>query len=214
MALALQADGWYLRSDIIWSKPNPMPESVTDRPTKSHEYIFLMSKSSSYYYDAEAIAEPVASSTIKRLSQDIENQDGSYRVPGKSNGSMKAVPPRYGGKKYSEHPKEFHRTKSGNAYEFREKRNKRDVWTISTKPFKGAHFAVFPPELIEPCILAGSPERGVVLDPFLGSGTTAVVARKLSRKYIGIELRNEFIEMAEQRIKQIEPSLFDTEVVK
>jgi len=150
VALALQADGWYLRQDIIWHKPNPMPESVTDRCTKAHEYIFLLSKSPQYYFDNEAIKEPVANSSVSRLSQNnLSNQLGSNRVPFKTNGTMKAV---------------------GNT----ENRNKRSVWTITTKPFKGAHFATFPPDLIEPCILAGCPEGGTVLDPFGGAGTTGL----------------------------------------
>ena len=136
VALALQADGWYLRQDIIWHKPNPMPELVTDRCTKAHEYIFLLSKSPQYYFDHKAIKEHVTDSSISRLSQNnLPNQLGSDRVPFKTNGTMKAV---------------------GNT----ENRNKRSVWTVTTKPFKGAHFATFPPDLIEPCILAGCPEGG------------------------------------------------------
>jgi DNA modification methylase len=200
LAFALRADGWYLRQDIIWAKPNPMPESVTDRCTKSHEYIFLMAKSQKYYYDNEAISEPVAESTVSRLGQDIENQKGSDRVPGKTNGTMKAVPPRYGGNKYTQNPEIFNRTKSGNAYDYRPFRNKRDVWTVTTNPFKGAHFAVFPLKLIEPCILAGCPENGIVLDPFGGSGTTACVAKAHNRQYIIIDLNPEYVKMAERRL--------------
>ena len=199
VAFALRADGWYLRQDIIWAKTNPMPESVTDRCTKNHEYIFLFSKSPHYYYDAEAIAEPVTGSTMKRLSQNIKDQSGSERVPGKTNGNMKAAAPRYGGKKYSENPEVFNRTKSGNAYEYRPMRNKRSVWTVSTQPFKEAHFATYPPKLIEPCILAGCPKDGIVLDPFMGSGTTAMVAGQLQRNYIGFELNPEYVEIAEKR---------------
>lgn len=136
VAFALQADGWYLRQDIIWHKPNPMPESVRDRCTKAHEYIFMMSKSPKYHFDAEAVKEPVAESTTARLAQPtLHKQAGSSRVPGKTNGNMKAV---------------------GNG----ETRNRRSVWTVTTKPFKGAHFATFPPDLIEPCVLAGTSERG------------------------------------------------------
>lgn len=200
LAFALRADGWYLRQDIIWAKSNPMPESVTDRCTKSHEYIFLFSKSQKYYYDHEAIKEPVTASTTKRMSQDIDSQNGLDRVPGKINGNMKAVLPRYGGKKYTETPDAFNRTKSGNAYDYRPYRNKRDVWTVTTKPYKGAHFATFPQDLIKPCILAGCPENGIVLDPFMGSGTTAVTAQELRRNFIGIELNADYIEMANQRI--------------
>jgi DNA modification methylase len=177
-----------------------MPESVTDRCTKSHEYIFLLSKSAKYYYDAEAIKEPVAVSTKQRMSQDIDKQRGSDRVPGKTNGPMKAVLPRYGGKKYTENPEVFSRTKSGNAYDYRDKRNKRDVWSVSTKPYKGAHFATFPPELIIPCILAGCIVNGVVLDPFMGSGTTGAVAKKLGRNYIGFDLNGKYVELANDRI--------------
>lgn len=199
LAFALRADGWYLRQDIIWAKPNPMPESVKDRCTKSHEYIFLLSKSRRYYFDGEAISEPVASSSIQRLSQNIDAQKGSDRVPFKTNGNMKAVLPRYGGKKYTENPDKFYRTKSGNAYDYRPKRNKRDVWTVTTKPFKGAHFATFPPDLIEPCILAGCPVGGVVLDPFAGSGTTGMVAKQNNRDFILIELNADYVQICEER---------------
>lgn len=215
LAFALRADGWYLRQDVIWAKPNPMPESVTDRCTKSHEYVFLFSKSPHYYFDAEAIAEPVAASTIKRLSQDISTQSGSDRVPGKSNGPMKAVAPRYGGHKYTIEPDVFYRTKSGNAYECHEKRNKRDVWMISTKPNKIAHFATFPPELIKPCILSGCPKGGIVCDPFMGSGTTLVTANKLDRNCIGFDINSEYCDMANKRRAQemAQQSLFTREVV-
>jgi len=181
VAFALQADGWYLRQDIIWHKPNPMPESVRDRCTKSHEYIFLFSKKPKYYFDAEAIAEPVAAPTVERLSQPtIATQKGSDRVPGKTNGPMKAVGTQ-------------------------EKRNKRSVWTVSTKPFKGAHFATFPPELITPCILAGSREGDTVLDPFAGAGTTGLVASRNGRGFIGIELNPEYADMARKRIHDDAP---------
>jgi DNA modification methylase len=142
VALALQGDGWILRGDIVWHKPNPMPESVADRPTRSHEFVFLLAKSPRYYYDANAVKE---------------------------------------------------RTDEG-------VRSRRSVWSIPTHPYRGAHFATFPPALIEPCILAGSKPGGVVLDPFMGSGTTAVVARSLGRQYIGCEINPAYVEMAEQRI--------------
>lgn len=206
LAFALRADGWYLRSDIIWAKNNPMPESVKDRCTKSHEYIFFLTKSQKYYFDDEAIAEPVKDSTVKRMSQDIENQNGSY-TPSKGNGRMKAAAPRYGGKKYTENPDKFYRTKSGQAYNFRPKRKKRDVWAVSTQPYKGAHFATFPPKLIEPCILAGCPENGVVLDPFGGSGTTGMVARENGREFILIELNEEYVKLCEERTEGIQTKI-------
>lgn len=179
-----------------------MPESVRDRCTKSHEYIFLLSKSPKYYFDAESIAEPVSESTVWRCSQDLESQTGSDRVPVKTNGNMKAVMPRYGGNKYTKSPDVFSRTKSGNAYEYRPKRNKRSVWTITTKPFRGSHFAVFPVDLIEPCILAGCPIDGTVLDPFTGSGTTGVAALRNGRNFIGVEINPKYADMANNRIKR------------
>lgn len=201
LAFALRADGWYLRQDIIWSKPNPMPESVRDRCTKAHEYIFMLSKSARYYYDAEAIAEAVAPSTVARLAQDIESQAGSDRVPGKTNGRMKAAPPRFGGNKYGDLEGELHRTKSGNEYELGNgTRNKRSVWEVATQPFSEAHFATYPPALIEPCILAGCPKGGTVLDPFFGAGTTGLIADRLGRDCIGIELNPEYAEIARKRL--------------
>lgn len=203
VAFALQADGWYLRQDIIWSKPNPMPESVKDRCTKSHEYLFLLTKSPRYYYDAEAIAEPVSPSTVARLSQpSLEQQRGSDRVPGKTNGAMKAVPPRFGGSKHGDDDSEDHRTKSGNEYVFSEKRNRRSVWTIATQPYKEAHFAVFPPQLVEPCILAGSREGDTVFDPFAGSGTALEVAQRLGRKAVGVELNPDYMQLIRKRLAQ------------
>uniref|UniRef100_UPI000AB42CE6 DNA-methyltransferase n=1 Tax=Clostridium sp. NkU-1 TaxID=1095009 RepID=UPI000AB42CE6 len=206
LAFSLRADGWYLRQDIIWHKPNPMPESVTDRCTKSHEYIFLLSKSPKYYYDAESIAEDVTESTTKRLSQNIQEQKGGV-LPGKTNGNMKAKSPRFGGKKYTEDPETFFRTKSGNAYEYRPKRNKRDVWSVTTKPYKGAHFATFPQDLIEPCILAGCPKDGIVLDPFFGSGTTGAAAQKYNRNYIGIEINPKYCNLADSRNASVQISM-------
>lgn len=179
LAFALRADGWYLRQDIIWHKPNPMPESVTDRCTKSHEYIFLLSKSPKYYFAAAEIQE-------FSVSHGIEHRDN---------------PPRYGGKKYTDTPETFYRTKSGNAYEHRETRNKRDVWSITTKPYTDAHFATFPLDLAETCILAGCPLNGIVLDPFFGSGTTGVAAKRLMRNYIGIEINPKYVEMATRRLE-------------
>lgn len=203
LAFALRADGWYLRQDIIWAKPNPMPESVKDRCTKSHEHIFLLSKSPKYYFDAEAISEPIAGASTKRYAQKIEQQKGSDRVPGKSNGPMKSVLPRFGGNKYANlqnYPgSDKYRTKSGSIYMPAPRRNKRDVWTVSTKPFKGAHFAVFPPDLIAPCVLAGCPKNGTVLDPFFGSGTTGEVAMSFGREFVGIELNEDYCRIAETR---------------
>lgn len=201
LAFALRADGWYLRQDIIWAKPNCMPESVRDRCTKSHEYIFLLSKSDRYYFDAAAISEPIAGSSTMRYLQNLEGQSGSDRQPGKTNGKMKAVLPRFGGGKYRDDESKENRTKSGNLYVPALRRNKRDVWTIGTGGFKGAHFAVFPEKLVEPCILAGCPEGGLVLDPFAGSGTTGVVAKHLARNFIGIELNPEYCRMADERIR-------------
>jgi hypothetical protein len=204
VAFALQADGWWLRQDIVWHKPNPMPESVRDRCTKAHEYVFLLTKSERYYYDAEAVSEPVAVSTTTRLSQpSLPLQGGSDRVPGKTNGPMKAVGPRFGGNKFGDSDDPKHATKSGNVYQIPDangRRNRRSVWTVTTKPYSGAHFATMPPDLVEPCILAGCPEGGTVLDPFAGSGTTLAVAAELGRSGIGCELNPEYIELAEQRI--------------
>lgn len=189
VAFALQEDGWNLRQDIVWSKPNPMPESVTDRCTKSHEYIFLFSKSQKYYFDAEAIREPVQETTAKRCSQ---------------SGGTRPLP-RYGGKKYTAYPEQFYRTKSGGLYDVGDgRRNKRDVWTVSTAPCKEAHFATFPPELIRPCIRAGAPINGMVLDPFFGSGTTGVVCTQENRNYIGIELNRDYVQIAKRRIEAVE----------
>ncbi len=193
-AFAMREDGWYLRQDIIWAKPNPMPESVRDRCTRSHEYIFLFSKSRRYFYDAEAISEPVAKSTTKRLAQKVEDQKGSDRAVGKSNGPMKACYPRYGGRQ----------DKSCAIYEPHLRRNKRDVWTVTTRGYKGAHFATFPPDLIRPCVLSGCPEGGTVLDPFCGSGTTLQVARECGRDGIGIELNKEYLQLIANRVGDIE----------
>lgn len=191
LAFALRADGWYLRQDIIWQKTNPMPESVRDRCTKCHEYIFLLSKTPRYYFDGEAIAEPTAESTKKRLSQNIEAQAGSQRAYGKTNGPMKACAPRYGGK---------------------DRRNKRDVWTVSTKPYKGAHFATFPPDLIAPCILAGSRSGGTVLDPFCGTATTLQVANQLGRNGIGIELNTDYEPLIKDRLGEYRKIIAPEEV--
>jgi DNA modification methylase len=199
VAFALQADGWYLRSDIIWHKPNPMPESVTDRPTKSHEYLFLLSKSERYHYDHTAIQEDA-------VTDDPRVVDGF--VPKSANGKHRGDPqssefrkqPRFGGTKYGDSDDPKHATKSGNEYEPNGKRNKRTVWTVPTSPYKGAHFATFPPALIEPCIKAGSKAGDVVLDPFGGAGTTGLVADRLGRDAILCELNPEYAKMAGERI--------------
>jgi len=177
VAFALQADGWYLRQDIIWAKPNPMPESVTDRCTKAHEYIFLLSKAARYYYDAEAIKE--------------ESVD-----PESHNGRRKRNHQKFDGEPMSDTRIGFAKL-DGQKYPTR---NRRSVWTIATKPYKGAHFATFPPKLVEPCVLAGCPAGGIVLDPFAGSGTTGAVAVSHGRKFIGIELNAEYCELARKRI--------------
>lgn len=210
LAFALRADGWYLRQDIIWHKPNPMPESVTDRCTKSHEYIFLLSKSERYFYDHEAVKEPASPASIARWDQDIEGQIGSDRVPGKTNGNMKAVGGK-GGKNAFRGQGHHRDSDTGPANRegrdmqdvgASETRNKRSVWTVATVPYKGAHFATFPPALIEPCILAGAPSGGVVLDPFFGSGTTGQVAQNLGRKFIGCELNPAYKALQDERLCQ------------
>jgi DNA modification methylase len=203
LAFALRADGWYLRQDIIWSKPNPMPESVGDRCTKAHEYLFLLSKSQRYYFDQDAIAEGLAEASISRLAQNVDDQEGSDRVPGKSNGAMKAVggsrrrgvPPRHAQYPESSDQRGLDDVGRGG------KRNKRSVWTVATQPYKEAHFATFPPQLIEPCILAGSPVGGTVLDLFGGSGTTGMVAQKLGRSAVLIDLNPDYQPMMEKRVR-------------
>ncbi len=175
VAFALQADGWYLRQDIIWHKPNPMPESVRDRCTKAHEYIFLLSKSERYFYDAEAIKEPETMRPQRRLT------------PRKANPNAKV------------HGMPVYRQAEGGTGGGM--RNKRSVWTVATRPYKGAHFAAFPPALIEPCILAGSRVGDVVFDPFMGSGTTAAVAVKHGRKYLGCELNEDYRALQDARIQ-------------
>lgn len=201
LAFALRADGWYLRQDIVWHKPNPMPESVTDRCTKAHEYVFLLSKSTKYYYNQDAILEPVSPRTHARLSQDVEKQIGSERANGgqKTNGNMKAV-----SRKLSEPGAGIKSNKSfSNAVCLMvDKRNKRSVWTVATEAFSEAHFATFPTELVKPCILAGCVPGGTVLDPFCGSGTTLWVARELACYGLGIELNPEYIEIAHRRLGQ------------
>ena len=212
LAFALREDGWFLRQDIIWSKPNPMPESVTDRCTKAHEYIFMLSKSNRYYYDYEAIKRPAAESSIARLNQDIENQKGSERVPGKVNGNMKAVGKIDKQRGHSRRHAGFNeRWDNMTVKEQCEMcANKRSVWEVATQPFKEAHFATFPQELISDCIKAGSPVDGIVLDMFMGSGTTALVASKLNRNYIGFEQSEKYVKIAQRRLAK-ELGLFNPE---
>lgn len=183
VAFALQADGWYLRSDIIWSKPNPMPESVTDRPTKAHEYIFLMSKSAKYFYDADAVREEALPEKSCGANSTVRNK---AHLPGnKQNGRGvgNVMPEKWN------HP-------NG--------RNKRTVWEIATQPFPEAHFAVFPEKLVEPCVKAGSATGDTILDPFSGAGTVGVVCKHFKREFIGIELKPEYVAMAEKRIAKTE----------
>jgi DNA modification methylase len=176
LAFALREDGWYLRQDIIWHKPNPMPESVRDRCTKSHEYIFLLSKSRKYYYNYKAIQEPAKTTDFVIRDREAGQMN---KVPGRSH-------------------------MNGLKHNMYKVRNIRDVWSVPVRPFKGAHFATFPEELIKPCILAGSRENGIVLDPFFGSGTTGVVATKFNRDFIGIELNSDYIDIAKRRLESVQ----------
>ena len=186
LAFALRADGWYLRSDIIWLKENPMPESCRDRPSRCYEHIFLLTKSKKYYYDAAAIAEPIAPGTAARYRQGRSaGHKYAEEVPGQ--GKVQGI----------------NKTRSGGYYDdalMPTTRNKRDVWLINTVPYKGGHFAAYPPKLAETCILAGCPAGGIVLDPFFGSGTTGLAAKSLDRRYIGIELNAEYCALAGARI--------------
>lgn len=226
VAFALQADGWYLRQDIIWSKPNPMPESVTDRCTKAHEYIFLLSKSPKYYFDADEIKEraiyglngedhrPAGIVRNREYDYDskINNNPAAYMVRGSTatlgdkNSARRDA--RAGKGRFAYKGKRTQDSTGKNGQQsfvsIPERRNKRSVWTVSTKPYKDAHFATFPMDLIKPCVLAGSPMGGVCLDPFMGSGTTAVVSMIIGRQYIGIELNPKYVKIAEARIKEYE----------
>ena len=187
VAFALQADGWYLRSDIIWHKPNPMPESVSDRPTKAHEYLFLLTKSARYYYDAEAIAE-------QATPQQRTGRAGGYQCP--ADIALAATGKRHGSTGLN--------GPSGDT------RNRRSVWTVATQPYAEAHFATFPEDLITPCVLAGSREGDTVLDPFTGSGTTGVVALNHARSFVGVELNPAYVALARRRIGRVAP-LFSRE---
>ena len=179
VAFALRADGWYLRSDIIWNKTNPMPESVTDRPTKSHEYLFLLTKSPRYFYDAEAIEEPASWERWGDQTEKKAHTGKAAHLGGKTIGELT----------------------------IRDKKNKRSVWTITTQPYSEAHFATFPEKLVEPCILAGSREGDVVLDPFVGSGTTLRVAKNGNRIGVGMDINEEYLDMAKARIGTNQPML-------
>jgi DNA modification methylase len=189
VAFALQADGWYLRSDIIWSKPNPMPESVTDRPTKSHEYLFLLSKSARYFYDTEAVLEAVQSgpSDIRKMTEGRDRIGGLVKES--TDRKMAASGLTNVGQKRS----------VGNPAG----RNLRSVWTIATQPYPGAHFATFPQKLVEPCVKAGCPEGGTVLDPFAGSGTTGLVAQHLGRRAVLIDLSGDYLVQCLERNRQV-----------
>jgi DNA modification methylase len=208
LAFALRADGWYLRQDIIWHKPNPMPESVKDRCTKAHEYIFLLTKSDRYHFDSAAIEEPIQDVTALRMLRGVSDTHKNVNgAPGQTKHSMNQPRPNV--------RKEFDSSMGGGGTSFvghsgykkadgtlmiKPTRNKRSVWTVNTKPYKGAHFAVFPEELIEPCILAGAPTDSIVLDPFMGSGTTAAMALRLGRKYLGCELNEDYKPLQDSRI--------------
>jgi DNA modification methylase len=184
LAFALRESGWYLRQEIIWHKPNPMPESVRDRCTKSHESLFLLAKSPKYYFDHKAIMEPAKYDGRKNLAK-----KPSQKYLQSNTGAPVQTLTKGGGDRWRVLDGEF-------------VRNKRDVWTIPTRPFKGAHFATFPPDLIKPCVLAGCPIDGIVVDPFFGAGTTGLVAQQLGRNYIGIDLNAEYGKIAEERLQK------------
>lgn len=202
VAFALQVDGWYLRSDIIWAKPNPMPESVTDRPTKSHEYIFLLTKSERYYYNVDAIKEPSIyfddnQNGIRPVYKDARSYDGKHSDKQRGHGRRHAG--------FNDRWDLMSKHEQCSAM-----RNKRSVWNISTYPYTGAHFATFPEEIPSICIKAGSREGDLILDPFMGSGTVAMIAKRLKRNYVGIELNPQYIAMAEKRISlEMEPLLVE-----
>jgi len=198
VALALQCDGWCLRSDIIWHKPNPMPESVKDRPTRAHEYIFLFSKQSHYYYDARAIAEPVSGNAHSR-GNGVNVKTQCYPA------GWAAGPGNHDVRLHNQ--TRLHRSRQNESYSARvtepvAERNRRTVWTIPTFGYPKAHFATFPPALVEPCILAGSRPGDIVLDPFCGSGTTGAVAVAHGRSFVGLELKREYIELSRERLDE------------
>lgn len=200
LAFALRADGWHLRADIIWQKPNAMPESVKDRPTRAHEYIFLLSKSARYYYNAEAVKEPA----VGFYNAAPAGSKGTGKPNARRRGNSRTF---RGGGAYThdraaENSATVERESHGLAPNESGKRNRRSVWTIATRPYKGAHFATFPEELVRPCILAGSRRGDIVLDPFCGSGTTGAVATQEGRDFIGIEINPDYCEMSRQRIRE------------
>jgi len=217
LAFALRTDGWYLRSDIIWAKPNGMPGSQTDRCTRSHEYVFLLTKSSKYWSDFDAIKTPPRESSMVRLAQDIQSQAGSHRANGgaKTNGPMKAVAKTDKQRGYSRRHAGFNDRWDlmSHAEQMSTPAMMRDVWFIPPASFEEAHFAVMPDELARRCILAGCPEDGVVLDPFSGSGTTGLVAMRYHRDFIGIELNPDYARMAERRIGDEIPLFTGVEVI-
>lgn len=206
VAFALQAAGWYLRQDIIWHKPNPMPESVTDRCTKAHEYLFLLTKSERYYWDAEAMRERAVAADIGAMDGGAQRQaDGTDANDGRNFRSKANSLKRDGSKRAEVIPGQTvgtHRAEREESTYDTFTRNRRSVWTVPTQPYAGAHFAVFPAALIEPCVLAGSRPGDVVLDPFMGSGTTAQVAQALGRQWIGCELNTEYAPLQQARTAQ------------
>ena len=204
LAFALRNAGWYLRQDIIWHKPNPMPESVRDRCTKAHEYLFLFTKSAKYYFDHSAMLEPAKYDGRGKMTH-----GGSPKYHDNASGlatqsMFKGIHERYPNKIRvfgSKNQTGTGRNDIGKVWTEKPARNKRSVWTVPTRGFKGAHFATFPPDLIRICIAAGCPPNGVVLDPFMGAGTTALVAKELNKNYVGIELNKEYVRLAEERLK-------------
>lgn len=206
VALALQADGWWLRMDNIWSKPNPMPESVKDRTTKAHEYVFLLSKSERYFYDADAIAEPITTDPSEdypaRAKITGRGEQGASAARGRDRDKSGGFPlKKSGNKKRKESLQPGHQNVASSVPWEGDTRNKRSVWTVAAKPYPEAHFAVYPTKLIEPCVLAGSAAGDTILDPFVGSGTTGVVALRHGRNFVGIDLSPEYCEMARARIE-------------
>lgn len=220
VAFALQADGWWLRSDIIWAKPNPMPESMKDRPTRAHEYVFLLSKAKRYYYDHTAIREPavygdhprngVPGTIVQAPGQSKQSGISRLRSEGNKTPSGWDTGPGNHRSKVGRYPKKrgHARAHEGTLDEGTKRaqcsygRNKRSVWTVATYPCPEAHFSTFPPDLIQPCILAGCPPKGIVFDPFFGVGTTGVVAKQEGRHYLGIELNPDYVKMARAQIEQ------------